>query len=133
MVYKPVGGASLGVAIPLVIEYAVKGKRVSDSIPVKWSGIAGLVQGGVGIGAAVAAEQGWGLRGVKDEDKAFLAAMGGAGLATGVAVIVLDELRKRALYEFRQRGRPPSRIPLTPRGYPRMEEETPTSELVEEI
>ena len=131
-VYKPVGGATLGVAIPLIIEYGAKGKRVSDDIPVKWSGIAGVVEGVAGIGSAVVSEQKWALRDLKDEDKAFLASFGGAGLATGVSIMVLDELRKRALYEFKKKGmRPPTNIPLT--GYPRMEEETPTSELVEEI
>jgi len=133
-VYKPVGGAVLGVGIPLIVEYGAKGKRVSDQIPVKWSGVVGLVEGTIGIGAAVASEQGWALRGLKDEDKALLAAMGGAGLATGVSIIALDELRKRALYEFRRSGRrAPSSIPLTEQRYPRMQEETPTAELVEEI
>lgn len=132
MVYKPVGGAALGVSIPLVIEYAAKGKRVSTTIPVKWSGITGLVEGAVGIGAALGSEQGWYLRGMKDEDKALCAALGGAGLATGVGILILDELRKRALYEFRG-GKPPRRIPLTEEGFPRMEERYPTAELVEEI
>jgi len=132
-VYKPVGGAVLGVGIPLIVEYGAKGKRVSTDIPVKWSGITGLVQGGVGIGAAIVSEQGWGLRGLKDEDKALLASMGGAALTTGVSIIILDELRKRALYEFRRSGRAPRSIPLTEQGYPRMQEETPTAELVEEI
>jgi len=132
-VYKPVGGAVLGVSIPLVVEYGAKGKRVSTEIPVKWSGITGIVEGLIGIVPAVVSEQGWALRGLKDEDKAFLASYGGAGLATGLSIIVLDELRKRALYEFRRSGRAPTRIPLTEQGYPRMEEETPTAELVEEI
>jgi len=133
MVYKPVGGAVLGVSIPIIIEYGAKGARVSTSVPVKWSGIAGIVEGVAGIGAAVASEQGWGLRGLKDEDKALLASLGGGGLATGVSIIILDELRKRALYEFRRTGRAPRSIPLTEQGYPRMQEETPTAELVEEI
>lgn len=132
MVYKPVGGAVLGVTIPIGIEYGVKGKRVSTEVPVKWSGLAGIVEGVAGIGAALGSEQGWFLRGMKDEDKAFCGALGGAGLATGVSIIILDELRKRALYEFK-RGKAPRRLPLTEEGFPRMEEETPTAELVEEI
>ena len=133
-VYKPVGGAVLGVSIPLVIEYGAKGKRIDEEkAPVKWSGVAGIVEGAAGIGTAVVSEQGWALRDLKDEDKAFLAAFGGAGLATGLSIIVLDELRKRALYEFRKTGKAPRSLPLTEAGYPRMEEETPTVELVEEI
>jgi len=129
-VVKPAGGAVIGVLIPIGVEYGAKGKRVSDNIPVKWSGIAGVVEGVAGIGAAVGSEQGWWMRGMKDEDKAFCAALGGAGLATGVSIILLDELRKRALYEFK---RAPRSIPLTEEGFPRMQERYPTAELVEEI
>lgn len=129
-VVKPAGGAVIGVLIPIGVEYAAKGKRVSTGVPVKWSGIAGVVEGIAGIGVAVGSEQGWWLRGMKDEDKAFCAGLGGAGLATGVSIILLDELRKRALYEFR---RPPRTIPLTEEGFPRMQERYPTAELVEEI
>jgi len=133
MVYKPVGGAAIGVAIPIVVEYAAKGQRLMGAV--KYSGVAGLVEGAIGIGAALASEQGWALRGMKDEDKAFLAAFGGGGLATGLSIIVLDELRKRALYQFQKKGgRPPREIPLTEEaGFPRMQERYPTAELVEEI
>ena len=130
-VYKPVGGAVIGVTIPLAIEYGVKGRRVSADIPVKWSGIAGLVEGATGILVPVGSEQGWWLKGMKDEDKAFAAALGGAGLATGASILILDELRKRALYEFRKTGRAPRELPLTDEGY--LQEEEPTAPLVEEI
>jgi len=130
-VVKPAGGAAIGVLIPIGVEYVAKGKRVSTDISVKWSGIAGLIEGVAGIGVAVGAEKGWWMRGMKDEDKAFCAGFGGGGLATGASIILLDELRKRALYEFR--GRPPRNIPLTEEGFPRMQERYPTAELVEEI
>jgi len=129
MVYKPVGGAALGVIIPLGVEYGAKGARVGGVV--KWSGVAGLVEAGIGIGGAAYAESAGKL---KDEDKALLGAFGGAGLATGVGIIILDELRKRALYAFKQRrGMPPKRIPLVEEGYPQLEERYPTVELVEEI
>ena len=126
---KPVGGAILGVSIPIGVEYVAKGKRLGDKV--KISGIIGLGEGIIGIGGAVGSEKGWYLRGMKEEDKAFLAAMGGAGLATGASILILDELRKRALYEFKMKGKAPRKLPLT--DFPRMEEETPTAELVEEI
>lgn len=129
MVYKPVGGAALGVSVPLIVEYVAKGGRAGGVV--KWSAIASLVEAGVGIGGAAWAEYAGKL---KDEDKALLAALGGAGLATGVGMIVLDELRKRALYAFpERRGMPPRRIPLVEVGYPQLEERYPTAELVEEI
>jgi len=128
MVFKPVGGASLGVSIPLFVEYGAKGARAGGVV--KWSGVTGLVEAGIGIGGAVYADR----KGAPDEDVALLAAMGGAGLATGVGIIILDELRKRALYAFKQRrGMPPKRIPLVEEGYPQLEERYPTAELVEEI
>lgn len=132
-VYKPVGGAVLGVSIPLLVEYGAKGKRVSADIPAKWSGIAGLTEGIVGLGLAGGSEMGWWLRDMKDEDKALAASFGGAGLATGAGILILDELRKRALYEFKKTGKAPRSLPLTDTSFPRMEEETPTAELVEEI
>jgi len=132
--WKAAGGGFLGVSIPIGVEYFAKGARITPGT-VKWSGALGLVEGGVGIVGAVGADRGWFLRGMKEEDKAALAAFGGAGLATGASIIVLDELRKRALYEFRKKygGKVPESLPLTEEGFPRMEEETPTAAMVEEI
>jgi hypothetical protein len=131
MVYKPVGGAIIGVTIPIAIEFGAKGARISDTIPYKWSGVVGTVLGLGEIGIAY-----WQHRKKEartpgflkeDEDIAMMAAMGGAKLATGVSILILDELRKRALYAFRG-GRS---LPLTEEEYER--KETPVSELVEEI
>lgn len=128
-IIKPVGGAVLGVSIPIGVEYAVKGKRLGEKV--KISGILGVAEGLIGIGGALGSEKGWYLKGMKDEDKAFLGAFGGAGLATGASILILDELRKRALYEFKTGKKAPRKIPLTQ--FPTMEEETPTTPLVEEI
>jgi hypothetical protein len=134
-VYKPAGGALLGVTIPLVTEYAVKGARLGATTAeptkgLKWSGILGVAEGVVGIGGAFAAEKGvW--KGVKDEDKALLAAFGGGGLATGLGILILDELRKRTLYAFKKEKGVPSRVPLAP-GEEGLEE-VPPEELIKEI
>ena len=127
MVYKPVGGAIIGVTIPIAIEFGVKGARISDTFPYKWSGVVGTVLGLGEIGIAWAGKTkriGWPS---KDDDVALMAAMGGAKLATGLGILILDELRKRALYEFRGG----QRIPLIEEEYER--KVTPTTELVEEI
>jgi hypothetical protein len=126
-VYKPVGGAIIGVTIPIAIEFAAKGARISDTIPYKWSGVVGTVLGLGEIGIAYAGNKrriGWPSA---KEDVAMMAAMGGAKLATGVSILILDELRKRALYTFKGG----QRLPLTEEEYER--KITPTSELVEEI
>jgi len=132
--WKAAGTGFLGVGIPIAVEYGAKGARITPGT-VKWSGALGLVEGAVGLIGYAGAEKGWFLRGMKTEDKAALAAFGGAGLATGASIIILDELRKRALYEFRKKygGRVPESLPLTEGGFPRMEEETPTAAMVEEI
>jgi len=106
MVWKPVGGAILGVTVPLVVEYAAQGKRLgaTETEPmkgVKLSGVAGIAEGIIGIGVA-AYDEATGRIGLADEDKALLASLGGAGLATGLGIIILDELRKREMYSFKR-------------------------------
>jgi len=131
---KTGGLGTVGVLIPIGIEMGVKGRRVG---PVKWSGVAGIVEGVVGIGGAWLSQTGRALRGMREDNRAALAAFGGGGLGVGLGIIALDELRKRALYEFqRKHGRVPESISLIEGargGFPRMEEETPTAPLVEEI
>jgi len=131
MVYKPVGGAVIGVSIPILVEYGAKGQRVMGAV--KLSGLVGIGEGIVAGLGAIGSERGWWMRGMKDENRAMLGALAGAGLATGASIIILDELRKRALYTFQKGGRPPREIQLTEEGFPRMQERTPTAELVEEI
>jgi len=132
--WKAAGGGFLGVSIPIGVEYGVKGARVTTGT-VKWSGVVGLVEGVIGIGAAYMSKRGMALRGLTEEDRAGLGAFGGAGLATGTSIIVLDELRKRALYTFRKKygGKVPEQLELVEEGFPRAEEETPTHPSVEEI
>ena len=132
--WKAAGGGFLGVGIPIAVEYGAKGARITPGT-VKWSGAVGVGEGVIGIVGAYGSSRGWFLRGAKEEDRAAMAAFGGAGLATGVSIWVLDELRKRALYEFRKKygGKVPESLPLTEEGFPRMEEETPTAAMVEEI
>jgi len=137
MVYKPVGGAVIGVTIPIAIEFGAKGARIGATAEeptkgYKWSGVIGTILGIGEIGVAYAGHTkkiGWPS---EKEDVGFMAAMGGAKLATGVSILILDELRKRALYAFRK-GK---RIPISEEGEggEGLEREmTPTSELVEEI
>lgn len=137
-VLKPVGGAAIGVTVPLVTEYVAKGKRLGATTEeptrgVKWSGIVGLVEGGVGIGGA--AYDHYVSKRLAPEDKAFLGALGGAGLATGGGIIILDELRKRKLYEFakaRKAGKvPPKTTILAEEGLEGVV--PPTMILIEEI
>lgn len=128
-IVKPVGGAILGVTIPIAIEYGVKGAKISDTLPYKWSGVIGTGLGAIEIGAALAGNAkriGWPR---EDEDVAMMAAMGGAKLATGISILVLDELRKRALYSFKKKG---TSLPIG-EAEELQREEYPTMELVEEI
>lgn len=135
--WKAAGGGFLGVAIPIGVEYGAKGARITTGT-VKWSGVVGLVEGVLGIGGAYLSSKGKALRSLSEEGKAGLAAFGGAGLATGTSIIVLDELRKRAMYEFRQKygGKVPQSLDLGEgegEGFPMSHEEIPTTPLVEEI
>jgi len=135
---KPVGGAVIGVTVPIAIEYALKGKRLfsTEEEPTKGYKISGIV--GVGLGAA---EIGIAFAGHKgkigwpseDEDVAFVAAMGGAKLATGASILILDELRKRALYSFRKRGGRNLSTGREPTEEELQREEYPVDPLVEEI
>jgi len=128
MVLKPVGGAMIGVSIPIGVEYAAKGARIGDpNTGVKVSGVTGIVLGIPEIGVAVIGHR----RKWSNENVAFFAAMGGAKVTTGIAILILDELRKRALYAFRKkRG---ESLPIGEAKEELEREEYPTVELVEEI
>jgi len=127
-VLKPFGGAMIGVTIPIGLEYAVKGARIGDpNTGFKVSGVTGVA---LGIPEVAGAYMGY-RRGWKDENVAMLAAMGGAKVATGISILILDELRKRALYAFRRkRG---ETLPIGEGKEELEREEYPTVELVEEI
>lgn len=134
-VYKPALGAGIGVTIPIVTEYALKGARLgaTEEEPkkgYKWSGILGL-----GLGIPELAIAGYGEKAfgwpTEKEDKALMGAMGGASVVTGASILILDELRKRALYAFKQKKGKGTTLPLTEEGLERVE--YPVEELVEEI
>lgn len=129
----PAGGGALGVAIPLTTEYAVKGARwgATEAEPkkgYKWSGILGIAEGVVGLGTCLLAD--YGKMRLSEDAKAGVAAFGGSGAATGTAILILDEMRKQAKYEFektinlREGGRPPKSLERTIE---------PVAPLVEEI
>ncbi|GAI19382.1 unnamed protein product [marine sediment metagenome] len=64
------------------------------------------------------------------EDVALMAAMGGSKLATGISILVLDELRKRAAYTFKGKRK----LPIGPGGTDSLERiEFPVVDLVEEV
>lgn len=134
---KPVGGAVIGVTLPIAIEYGAKGYRIgsTEEEPTKGykvSGVVGVGLGAVEIGIAWAGHTeriGWPK---EPEDVALMAAMGGASLATGISILVLDEMRKRALYAFKGKG---TRLPTgrEPTSEDLQREEYPVDPLVEEI
>lgn len=99
---KVFAGAAGGVAIPLVIEFGVKGARISPQVPLKWSGVIGT---GIGLvtGVIPAAWDNNPLtKDMNDEDKDTVIAFGASMFTTGLGILVLDELRKRQAYQFRK-------------------------------
>jgi len=130
-IVAPVAGGGIGVLIPLGTEYAVKGARLGATPEeptkgYKWSGILGLVQGILGVGLA-AASQAWGKPKLGEDLKNGLASMGGAGLATGGSILVLDELRKRGQYAFKKN------VDLRGRGREGLEEYERKKEIIEPL
>jgi hypothetical protein len=134
---KPVGGAVIGVTVPIAIEYGVKGGRIGATKEepnkgIKISGVAGTVMGVTELGIALAGNAkkiGWPK---EPEDVGFMGALGGAKLATSVSILVLDELRKRAAYSFKKKRS--ANLPIGARGEEGLERETyPVVELVEEV
>lgn len=125
---KVFAGAAGGVAIPLVIEFGARGARISPQVPIKWSGAIGATVGVVtGVLPAVWANYPM-TKDMKDEDKDATIAFGSAMFATGVGILLLDELRKRQAYTFKRE------LPLgVPEGNSREGLETPELPLVKEI
>jgi hypothetical protein len=122
---KIFGGALGGVVLPIVIEFGAKGARISDQFPYKWSGVIGTV-GGVFTGVLPIAWPAYPLtRGMTPDNKNAVIAFGGSMFATGLSMLILDELRKRAAYEFR------GELPIG--GYERGGLELPPEQLIKEI
>lgn len=140
IIVKPVIGGIIGVTVPIAIEYAAKGWRLGSTEEdklkgYKLSGVVGTGLGVVELGVAWAGHKGKIGWPSKDEDVALMGAMGGAKLATGVSILILDELRKKNLYAFRKkRG---AKLPIGPEGLEGTEElervTYPVDPMVEEI
>ena len=96
---KLVIGGMGGVFVPIVIEFAAKGADIHPSFPVKISGVVGVVAGVVPI-VAVYAKPGF-IRNMSEDNKNALLAFGASSLATGISILVLEQLRKSAGYTFR--------------------------------
>lgn len=123
---KIFGGALGGVALPLLIEFGAKGARITDTIPYKWSGVAGTTIG-VFTGVLPIVWKDYPLtKGMAEKDKYAVIAFGGANFATGLGILILDELRKRAAYTFQ------SELPLSP-GAGAGLQVLPPEELIKEI
>ena len=97
MSIKVIGGAMGGVFVPIVIEYAMQGADV-PTIGLKWSGVAGVAIGAVDI-ALVMAKIGP-FRNMQPDTKAALIAFGAASLATGISILLLEQLRNSTAYKF---------------------------------
>jgi len=98
MSVKVIAGSMAGVFVPIVIEYAAKGADVTTTIPLKWSGIAGVAIGAVDI-ALVYTGVGP-IKNMRDETKEALLAFGASSLATGLAILLLEQLKNNAGYTF---------------------------------
>jgi len=122
---KIFGGTLGGVALPIVIEFGAKGARISDQFPYKWSGVIGTV-GGVFTGVLPIAWRDYPLtKGMTPDNKNAVIAFGGSMFATGLSMLILDELRKRAAYTFKEE------LPIS--GYERGGLELPPEQLIKEI
>ena len=130
-IIKPAIGGAIGVGIPIAVEYAAKGARLGATKEeplkgIKYSAVTGLAIGAIGLGGAA---YGYYTRRLSDADTAALASMGAASLTTGVAIAVLDELRKRKLYEFsKTRGYVPRSVDISG-----LEQQSESLERVEEV
>jgi len=112
-----------GVFLPIVIEFGAKGARISNEIPVKISGLVGTGLGlFTGVIPAVWDKCPW-TKNLSEKNKAALIAFGCADFATGLSILILDELKKAQAYQF---GEVP--IGMGAEGL-----EVPPDELVKEI
>lgn len=109
---KVIGAAMGGVFVPIVIEFAAKGADIAPTVPVKISGVVGVVMGVVPIAAVYAVPQ---VKNMKEDAKDALLAFGASSLATGLSILILEQLRKSAGYTFTdvEIGRPPRGEGLT--------------------
>jgi len=121
--YKTIAGTGLGIIIPIGVEFGTKGAKLMDKV--KYSAVAGLALGIPTLGYALY-DQTKPVKKLSEEDRQALASFGTANTVTGACIWLLDELRKRGVYAFKQGGtisirRIPSRRGLEQQGV--MEEE----------
>jgi len=134
MSIKVIGGAMGGVAIPIVIEYAMQGADINATIPLKWSGVIGVGVGAVDL-ALVFAKVGP-LKYLSPENKDALVAFGAASLATGISILVLEQLRKSSGYAFQApAGWQVPQVPIIPGSQHMMAQQytAPVGQVIKEI
>jgi hypothetical protein len=114
MSVKVIGGTMVGVFVPIAVEYAMNGADISTSIPLKWSGVAGIVIGAVPLGMVLAKIGPFSY--MQPQTKDAVIAFGAASLATGLAILLLEQLRNSTAYKFQARGnaRYPMQVPMVP-------------------
>jgi hypothetical protein len=108
---KVIGAGMGGVFVPIVIEFAAQGADIPGT-PVKASGVAGVVLGVVPIALVYTVPQ---LKNMKEDNKNAILAFGASSLATGLSILILEQLRNSAGYTFKDVniGRPPRGEGLT--------------------
>jgi hypothetical protein len=99
MSVKVIAGAMGGVFVPIVVEYAMKGADINPSVPLKWSGVAGIIIGIVPISLTYAKIGPF--RTMSEDNKHAVIAFGAASLATGISILILEQLRNSQGYAFR--------------------------------
>jgi hypothetical protein len=133
MSIKVIGGAMGGVFVPIVIEYAMQGADV-PSIGLKWSGVAGIAIGAVDI-ALIMAKIGP-FKFMSPDTKAALIAFGASSLATGISILILEQLRKSTAYTFQPpMGWAPPQVPMVNPMATRMAQQytSPVGQIIKEI
>lgn len=131
MSVKVIAGAMGGVFVPIAIEYAAKGADISAQVPLKWSGVAGVVIGAVPIGMVVAKIGPF--RNMSESTKAAVIAFGAASLATGLSILILEQLRNSAGYTFQNYV--PAMVPQNPIGPMGLAQQytAPVGQIIKEI
>jgi hypothetical protein len=97
-------GGMGGVFVPIVIEFAAKGADIAPTVPLKWSGMIGVVVGGATLVGYYVKKSAFDR--MKAGTRNGLIAFAASSLATGISILALEQLRKSTSYTFR------SNVPL---------------------
>jgi hypothetical protein len=111
MSVKVIAGGMIGPFVPIITEFAAQGADIAPSVPVKISGIVGGIVPIIAVYSKVGP-----FRNMKDDNKNAILAFGASTFATGLSILILEQLRKSTHYTFRdvEIGRPsPNREGLT--------------------